>query len=545
MNMSNMKIGTRLGLGFGFVSLLMVVLIAVALYRFDQVGNINHRMVDEDWVKAEAVAVIESTMRANARRNLEFFIESDPAKTAQLFEAIAKNKKTIDDAVATLDKLIVSEKGLALLAHFKEARGKYVTSFGQVGKLIREQQKEQARVLMQAETLPALDAVQQIIVDMKALQNQFVLDSSETSKQLIASAQNWMIGLGMGTLLISMVCAFFMTRSVVGPMTKAVFVAEKVASGDLTSDIDVKGKDETAQLLAALKSMNEGLVNLVGDVRTSTQAIALASNEIATGNMDLSSRTEQQASSLEETASSMEELTSTVRQNADNARQANQLAVNASEVAMRGGKVVAEVVDTMGAINGSANKIVDIIGVIDGIAFQTNILALNAAVEAARAGEQGKGFAVVAAEVRTLAQRSANAAKEIKTLIGDSVERIAAGSRLVDEAGSTMQEVVDGVRRVTDIMGEISMASHEQTDGIEQINQAVMQMDQVTQQNAALVEEAAAAAEALQGQANHLVHLVATFKLDSDSANGVVNVSPTTQRDARTLSNQMPALLTS
>jgi methyl-accepting chemotaxis protein len=280
-------------------------------------------------------------------------------------------------------------------------------------------------------------------------------------------------------------------------------VARTVADGDLTSRVDVTTTDETGQLLQALKEMNSSLVKIVGDVRTGTDNMASASSQIASGNLDLSSRTEEQASSLEETASSMEEMTSTVKQNADNARQANQLAASASEVALCGGSVVAQVVDTMSSINESSKKIVDIIGVIDGIALQTNILALNAAVEAAPAGEQGRGFAVVASEVRNLAQRSAAAAKEIKGLIGDSVEKVDLGARLVEQAGTTMGEIVDSVKRVTDIMSEITCASQEQTSGIEQINQAISQMDQVTQQNAALVEEAAAAAESLQERAGH------------------------------------------
>ncbi len=288
-----------------------------------------------------------------------------------------------------------------------------------------------------------------------------------------------------------------------------------VAAGDLTSRIDVTAQDEPGMLLQALKDMNTSLVDIVSKVRSGSDTIATASAEIASGNMDLSSRTEHQASSLEETASSMEELTSTVKQNAENAKQANGLARSASEVAIEGGQVVSRVIDTMGSINESSRKIVDIIGVIDGIAFQTNILALNAAVEAARAGEQGRGFAVVAAEVRNLAQRSAGAAKEIKELIGDSVEKVEAGSKLVNQAGSTMDEVVTSVKRVSDIINEIASASQEQTTGIEQVNIAVTEMDNVTQQNAALVEEAAAAAGSLQEQAATLTQIVSLFKLDA------------------------------
>ncbi|MGV8899500.1 MAG: methyl-accepting chemotaxis protein [Burkholderiaceae bacterium] len=315
-------------------------------------------------------------------------------------------------------------------------------------------------------------------------------------------------------LLMAAFVGIWLVRAISRPLEAAVKIARGVAAGDLTQQIDVRSNDETGQLMQALKDMNDSLVQIAGDVRIGTDTIATASGQIAAGNMDLSSRTEQQASSLQETASSMEELTSTVQQNADNARQANQLATSASESAIKGGAVVAQVVDTMGSINASARKINDIIGVIDGIAFQTNILALNAAVEAARAGEQGRGFAVVATEVRSLAQRSASAAKEIKTLIGDSVEKVDQGARLVDQAGVTMTEIIDSVKRVTDIMGEISSASQEQTSGIEQINQAISQMDQVTQQNAALVEEAAAAAASLQDQAGHLSQVVGIFKLN-------------------------------
>ncbi|MEW6370029.1 MAG: methyl-accepting chemotaxis protein [Pseudomonadota bacterium] len=333
--------------------------------------------------------------------------------------------------------------------------------------------------------------------------------------------------LGAGAAIVAGV---FVSRSIVRPLERAVEVAKTVAAGDLRERIEVTSNDETGQLLQALKEMNASLKQIVGKVRSGAETIGVAATEIAQGNMDLSARTEQQASGLEETASSMEELTSTVKQNADNARQASQLAISACDVAARGGDVVERAVGTMASISESSKQIVDIIGVIDSIAFQTNILALNAAVEAARAGEQGRGFAVVASEVRSLAQRSATAAKEIKALIGDSVERIDAGSTLVNEAGATMNEIVASVRRVMDIMGEISAASAEQGAGIEQINIAVTEMDTTTQQNAALVEEAAAAAQALREQTAALNEVVGVFRLDGDAV--VAKAAPASVRAA-------------
>ncbi|MBC3873242.1 methyl-accepting chemotaxis protein [Undibacterium flavidum] len=320
------------------------------------------------------------------------------------------------------------------------------------------------------------------------------------------------------SLIISLGMGIWLMNSIVKPIREAVMVAETVAAGDLTRNIDSDSNDELGSLLQALKKMSASLTSIVSQVRIGTDTIATASSEIAAGNLELSSRTEQQASSLEETAASMEEITSTVKQNADNSKQAHVLTGSASEVAARGGVVVSQVVSTMNSINESSKKIVDIISVIDGIAFQTNILALNAAVEAARAGEQGRGFAVVASEVRNLAQRSAAAAKEIKELINNSVEKVDAGSRLVHQAGDTMGEVVDSVKRVSDIVAEITAASSEQSTGIDQINQAVMQMDTVTQQNASLVEEAAAAAESLQNQARTLAELVSFFKVPALSS---------------------------
>ena len=357
----------------------------------------------------------------------------------------------------------------------------------------------------------------------KLLDMQRVLGSNEykaahQAYQELLTVSNSMIVLG---LILAVIAGLLLIRAIIRPLNEAVAIANAVASGDLTTRIEVNSTNETGRLLQALKTMNDNLLDLVGKVRNSTESIATASSEIASGNSDLSHRTEEQASSLEETASSMEELTSTVKQNADNARQANQLAVGASEVAMKGGAVVGQVVQTMSSINDSSKKVVEIISVIDGIAFQTNILALNAAVEAARAGEQGRGFAVVATEVRTLAQRSAAAAKEIKELINDSVTKVDEGTKLVDEAGSTMDEIVTAVKRVTDIMSEISAASQEQSSGIEQINQAVTQMDEVTQQNAALVEEASAAAESMKEQSKVLTQAVSVFKFTNHGEHAI------------------------
>ncbi|MFC7514873.1 methyl-accepting chemotaxis protein [Herbaspirillum sp. GCM10030257] len=384
----------------------------------------------------------------------------------------------------------------------------------------------QATRLMRGPMAEQMKAVTEAANAFMQYQEQSARKDYEKNLEIYVWVRNSCIsGMVFAVLLGTCICVW-LVRAIARPLADAVDVARRVAAGDLSKDIVVTSSDETGQLLQALKEMNQSLVRIVTEVRGGTETIATASSQIASGNLDLSARTETQAASLEETASSMEELTSTVRQNADSAQQANSLAVSASEVAIKGGAVVSQVVDTMGSINASARKIVDIIGVIDSIAFQTNILALNAAVEAARAGEQGKGFAVVATEVRQLAQRSAAAAKEIKELIDDSVEKVDLGAKLVDQAGATMQEIVDSVGRVTHIMGEISVASKEQTDGIEQVNQAITQMDEVTQQNAALVEEAAAAAASLQDQAVSLSHVVSVFKLTANTSAASANIVP-------------------
>ena len=530
MEIKKMRVSRRLATGFGLVLLMMSMIILIALARFSIVADINKHLIENDWVKADAINTIDSLTRSNARNTMELLIASDRAQAATIQTRIETTKKRINEAFATLETLIAESDGQTLLVKIKAARTSYVASFTKVSALFGEGKRDDAIRLMNAETLQTLDALQEPITAMAALQKKTVADSSATLQQQIESGRRLLIVLGALALLIGVAASLLITRTLLlqlgGEPEHAVEIAEKIAAGDLTVVIHSRTGDQTS-LMAAMARMRDALVQIVTQVRSGTDTIATASGQIAAGNLDLSSRTEQQASALEETASSMEELTSTVKQNADNARQANQMAGAASAVAMKGGTVVAQVVETMGSINASARKIVDIIAVIDGIAFQTNILALNAAVEAARAGEQGRGFAVVASEVRTLAQRSAAAAKEIKVLISDSVEQVGAGTVLVGQAGATMKEIVDSVGNVTTIMGEITSASHEQTAGIEQINQAIAQMDEVTQQNAALVEEAAAAAASLQDQAGVLVQVVGVFKTGSAVVTPPVSASRT------------------
>jgi methyl-accepting chemotaxis protein len=533
MKFANIRIGRRLSAGFGLVLMLTVSLISVGLLHLSEIGAMSANMIDSEWVKADAASTIDAMTRANARRTMELIIAPDTAYANRVRDRIKSNKQAIDAALATLDGLVYRSEGKVLLAKTKELRMQYVGSFNKVDQLIAANDHDGASKLLIAETLPALDALQLSIRELTTLQKKIVGSSGTEIKRIIASSRNWMMGLGLASVLIGIGFAYAITRSITRPINQAVRVAQTVAGGNLTSQITVASTDETGQLMQALKEMNDALLQIVSQVRSGTDTIATATSQIAAGNLDLSSRTEQQAGTLEETASSMEELTATVKQNAENAQQANRLAVSASGVAMRGGQVVSQVVETMSSINASSRQIVDIISVIDGIAFQTNILALNAAVEAARAGDQGRGFAVVAAEVRNLAQRSAAAAKEIKTLINSSVEQVDAGASLVNQAGLTMNEIVASVQLVTNIMAEITAAGQEQSAGIEQINEAITQMDEVTQQNAALVEEAAAAAGALQDRASHLSEVVSVFQLDAAHTAEVLPLS-TSSRPAGT-----------
>ncbi|HEX7633867.1 MAG TPA: methyl-accepting chemotaxis protein [Noviherbaspirillum sp.] len=525
MNFAKMKVSTRLGIGFALVSAMLALTTLLGLNRLAQMEAQIEEITKVNNVESKlASAMYQSiTERALALRNLILLADSNKQESDIEIKRISDQTKKYSDTQEKLANMFASlpntsDKEKTLLAQAKEnalaADPYYAKALG----LINAGKYDEAYKLLRFEFRPVQKKWWDGLRELMTLEEKQNDEATVESERTYTQARNMMLSFGALALLSSIAAAFLITRGLVkqlgGEPAYAVEIAGKIANGDLTVAVDVKPGDKSS-LLFAMRSMRDSLANIVGQVRIATDTISTASHQIANGNLDLSSRTEQQAGSLEETASSMEELTSTVKQNADNARQANQLASSASEVAAKGGAVVSQVVDTMGSINDSSRKVVDIIGVIDGIAFQTNILALNAAVEAARAGEQGKGFAVVATEVRNLAQRSAAAAKEIKALIGDSVEKVDAGTKLVEQAGTTMEEIVESIRRVTDIMAEITAASQEQTSGIEQINQAIAQMDETTQQNASLVEEAAAAAGSLQEQASGLSQVVSIFKMDA------------------------------
>ncbi len=511
--MKNWKIGTRLGMGFALVLAFAAVIAAIGVIGLQRVGDGTDHMAQRSLAKERLAATWLRNTSNNSVRTFALVKSNDPAVQAYLQENIGATSKVISATQKELEAMLETPEEAALSADIKQRRTDYINLRNSIIKLKAEGKQAEAGQITDSRLVPMLSGYDASIQAMLTHQQREIDRTAAGIDTLYRSGRIGLISLTIAALALGGALAWWLTRGITRPLGRALGVAQAVAAGDLTQEADVDSTDEVGQLLQALNEMNRNLAKIVGEVRHGTDTMATASSQIASGNQDLSSRTEQQASSLEETAASMEELTSTVKQNADNARQANQLAASASEVAVRGGTAVSQVVDTMGSINASSRKIVDIISVIDGIAFQTNILALNAAVEAARAGEQGRGFAVVASEVRSLAQRSAAAAKEIKVLIDDSVGKVGAGSQQVAEAGRTMEEIVASVRRVTDIMGEIASASQEQTSGIEQINQAITQMDQVTQQNAALVEEAAAAAASLQDQAGSLSQSVSVFRL--------------------------------
>ncbi|WP_426173834.1 methyl-accepting chemotaxis protein [Massilia sp. TWR1-2-2] len=542
MKKSSMTIGRRLGLGFGTVFLLMIALVAMAVSRVNSIDTSLGRINDVNNVKQRYAINFRGSVHDRAIALRDVVLAADGGAVGVQVELIKKLADNYAKSAAPLDALFtgaVSADEKAALAGIKEVERKTQPMIDKVIALRLADSTAEASDLLAKQAAPAfvewLASVNRLIDLEEALSKREADSARAVSKSFLL----WMLALSAVALAAGTVAAWFISRGLLrqlgGQPDYAAAIVGSIAAGDLSMPIDTRAGDDSS-LLFAMQGMRNSLVDIVSQVRAGTGTINTASSEIAAGNLDLSARTESQAGTLEETASSMEELTGTVRQNADNARQANVLALSASEVAVKGGAVVAQVVETMATINESSKKIVDIIGVIDSIAFQTNILALNAAVEAARAGEQGRGFAVVASEVRNLAQRSAAAAQEIKTLIGNSVERVDVGARLVDQAGSTMQEIVTSVARVTDIMGEIALASQEQIAGIEQVNLAIGQMDEVTQQNAALVEQAGAAATSLNDEAAALARVVGVFNLGDAAASalaakpGMLRAAPAPQR---------------
>ncbi|MGK5050089.1 methyl-accepting chemotaxis protein [Janthinobacterium sp. RB2P8] len=513
--MKNLKIGIRLGGAFAAVLLLLTSLTVVGIVQMQSASKETDTLISVKVRNERLIAEWTKVIEVNAARTAAAWKVSDPEHQKQFEKEMAVSSARATEIQNDIGKSELNAEEQALYQEVLSTRKAYTDVRKNVFKAKNAGDLELGKRLYEGDMAAKRDIYLAALKKLEVLEARLLDEAAAHIRSRYENGRLLLISLGAVAILLGIACAYWITRSITRPITRAVEVAEAVSAGDLTSHIVVESRDETGQLMHALKNMNDKLVSIVGQVRAGTESISTASSEIAAGNLDLSSRTEEQASSLEETASSMEELTSTVKLNADNARSANQLAIDASQIASKGGVVVSEVVSTMGSINDSSRKIVDIISVIDAIAFQTNILALNAAVEAARAGEQGRGFAVVASEVRNLAQRSSAAAKEIKGLIDDSVQKVEAGSQLVDKAGRTMDEIVQSISHVTQIMNQITDASDEQRAGIEQVNQAIGQMDQVTQQNAALVEEAAAAAESMQEQAAKLADVVGVFKLDA------------------------------
>jgi methyl-accepting chemotaxis protein len=515
--LSNMRITTRLAAGFTIVLALSVAATGYALVQARATAEATKQMMANPLATERLVSDWYVLIYSAIARTALFARTSDEKLPVVFADVVADSTKRGSALIKKIEDLLDTDEEKEIMKSIVGMRNQYQNAKNKVMDAKKAGDAAESERAFKDVFMPAAETYQKRVLFLLEHQRK---DIDDTAKAIdAANTRSTILMSVMGVLLLAAgaLAAYIISRSITQPLRSALGVACTVAQGDLTTTFSQdKTNDEIGELMTALHTMNDALRNVVSQVQTGTKAIASASSEIASGNMDLSTRTEQQASSLEETASSMEELTATVRQNADSARQANQLAQAASDVAVKSGAIVGQVVDTMGAIDASARKIVDIIGVIDGIAFQTNILALNAAVEAARAGEQGRGFAVVASEVRQLAQRSAAAAKEIKELIGNSVQQVNTGTTLVQQAGATMNEVVASVRRVNDIMAEMSSSSNEQSTGIEQVNRAITQMDQVTQQNAALVEQAAAAAASMQEQAASLASVAASFKLGNE-----------------------------
>ena len=515
MNLRSLRIGTRLAIGFGTILAMLIVALAA-----DNVVSARNREamiagLEVSNAKSALAADIKSALLEGGIAMRNIGLQSDLGAMKKEEDKVKALRQRFTEARDKLSALGLTDIEKKILGDLSRLEQETDTPFKEAIRLVTAFNSEDAIKLITTKIDPlnqqALAEINRLVEIQHAAAQQVLQSTVESGRQLM----NMLFLIGAVALVAGGAFAWMTTRSIIQPLQDAVLVARRVAAGELASQVEVTGSDEVSQLLHALRDMNDSLQKIVGEVRSGTDSITVASREIASGNADLSSRTEMQAGALQETANSMGQLTDIVKQNAENAKEANRLVISASGIAARGGEVVGQVVGTMGSIKESSRKIVDIIGVIDGIAFQTNILALNAAVEAARAGEQGRGFAVVASEVRHLAQRSAAAAKEIKLLIDDSVEKVDAGGILVDQAGKTMDEIVPAVTQVADIMREITAASEEQSADIEEVNRAIAQMDEMTQQNAALVEQAAAAAQSMQDQASVLGKTVAVFKMEA------------------------------
>jgi methyl-accepting chemotaxis protein len=509
----HLKIANKLLLAFALVIAMACVMGIFSIVQLVKVSN-SSSDIARNWMPATRhIGEVQTSLARFRISEATHILQEGEAEMKAADKALSTRRDTMGRQQAALAALVSDPEEKRIYAAFQQDLDAYMAESAKLTALSHAGNKDEARAVFKG----ASNKIYRKINDEFEALAKHNDDGSSASEQAAEQVFNLSRKLIIGALVllvgVGLLLALWVARMVAGPLNEAVSVAQRVAGGDLTADIEAGSRDEAGMVMRSLRDMNRSLAHVVGEVRGSTDAIATASAQIASGNMDLSARTEGQASSLEETASAMEELTAAVRQNAENARLADQLAQSASGVAADGGKVVGEVITTMEAISAASRKIVDIIGVIDGIAFQTNILALNAAVEAARAGEQGRGFAVVASEVRTLAQRSAVAAREIKQLIGNSVQQMNAGTVLVQQAGNTMEQVVASVRRVSDVVAEISASSVEQRSGIEEINRAIVQIDGTTQQNAAMVEQAAAAAAALQERAAQLAAVVARFRL--------------------------------
>ena len=524
MMLSKMKVGVRLGAGFGAVVVLMLTLAVIALGRMSQMETAFAQVVQQDMEKINLINRMRDAVRHQAIALRDVLAQKDLHYLKRELDYMKESRKKYREASTELKALLADqEQGRQSLERIEAAENRVLPLVNAALEAALEDDYANATVLLRDRVRPEQNKFIDLLTELHGYLEQSAKSAADDAKVAYRTALGLMIGISVVIVVLTAAVAYAISRSIVRPLGRAARHADRVAAGDLSGRIEVEGDDEIGQLQRALANMNNGLASLVSHVRNGAGSIASATKEIAVGNQDLSQRTTEQASSLEETAASLEELTSTVKQNAEHSRLASQQANEARDVAMKGGEIVGQVVSTMGMITDSSKKIADIIGVIEGIAYQTNLLALNAAVEAARAGEQGRGFAVVASEVRNLARRSADAAKEIKSLIDDSVQKVARGSELVDRTGQTMSQIVSSVKQVSDIIGEIAAASDEQSAGIEQVNRAVVQMDTVTQQNAAMVEEASAAAASLEEQTRKLSEAVNVFRLGD---NAIAQPSP-------------------